>query len=234
MKWLNEKSASEIGGAEAETSSEQALPEDEPVCPEDVTERMHAVSPCAVEASAAQAAASASKEGFLSTLKEWIVPIGLALMLALFIRIFIGGATTVQGRSMEPTLHNGDIIIVNRIPAYFRHIQRADIVVLDSPTESGKSYIKRVIGLPGETVEIRDNMILIDGLWLREYYLNESETSAYSKTKWTLGEEEYFVLGDNREPGASNDSRLFGPIRMNRIEGVASFRLWPFSRIGSL
>lgn len=158
----------------------------------------------------------------------------IALIVALGIRFFVGSATTVQGESMVPTLQSGDMLIVSKLPAYTDSFARGDIVVLDAPSEEGKFYIKRVIGLPGETVRIEDGIIYIDGKELKEFYSLNGTTVSYATSEWQIGENEYFVMGDNRGKGKSNDSRLFGPISGGRIEGVAIFRLWPISKWGTL
>lgn len=187
--------------------------------------------------------ASARKAVFLSSLREWILPIFLAVVLALFTRNFIGGATTVQGHSMEPTLRDGDVLIVSKIPTYSQDYQRMDVVILFPPDNTDgnqvnkgeeRLFVKRIIGLPGETVSLKNGMIFINGLWLREYYLNEPVTAGYQENEWVLGEDEYLVMGDNRSPGRSNDGRLFGPIQADRIEGVVRLRIWPLDRIGGV
>lgn len=175
-----------------------------------------------------------NKESSGKIIISWIIPIAVAAAIALLVRIFIGGATTVQGESMFPTLNNGDIVIVNKMPSYSSSFNRTDIVILDAPEEKDRLYIKRIIGMPGETIEISDGKILVDGKWLREYYLNEPKTGIYVYSKWILKDDEYFVLGDNRIPGKSNDSRIFGPIKANSIHGVAVFRIWPFTNAGVL
>ncbi|MDY3052340.1 MAG: signal peptidase I [Ndongobacter sp.] len=158
----------------------------------------------------------------------------IALVVALGVRFFIGSATTVQGESMVPTLQSGDMLIVSKLPAYTNSFARGDIVVLDAPNEEGKFYIKRVVGLPGETVRIEDGTVYIDGKQLKEFYSLNGTTVSYATSEWRIGEDEYFVMGDNRGKGKSNDSRLFGPISGERIEGVAIFRLWPISKWGTL
>ncbi len=183
-----------------------------------------------------------SNKAFLKALKEWVLPIILALVVALLFRGLIGGATSVSGQSMEPSLENGDILYVSKLPTYTKDYERMDIVILNPPLarisasmEHEKDhFVKRIIGLPGEKVEIRDGLIYIDGLWLREFYLKEPLTDSYLESSWQLGENEYFVLGDNRGHGMSNDSRLFGPIRAEDILGVVRFRIWPINRFGGI
>lgn len=168
-------------------------------------------------------------KGLRGVFFNWILPISVALLLAIVIRFFIGGATTVSGTSMEPTLHNGDFLLVSKIPTYFKNYKRGDILIIDSP-DLNEFYVKRLIGLPGETVEIQDGKVFINGKWMKEYYTDQ-ETVSYSNAKWTLGNNEYFVLGDNRGTGASNDSRLFGPVLAEHIKAVSRARIWPITKM---
>lgn len=171
----------------------------------------------------------AKEKGVRGFFFNWILPIGVALLLAIVIRFFIGGATTVSGTSMEPTLHNGDFLLVSKIPTYLKQYKRGDILIVDSP-DLDEFYVKRLIGLPGETVEIDDGKVYINGKWMKEYYTNQ-ETVSYASSKWTLGENEYFVMGDNRGTGASNDSRLFGPVLAEHIKAVSRVRIWPITKM---
>lgn len=163
---------------------------------------------------------------------NWILPVAIAIVLAIIIRFFIGGATTVSGTSMEPTLNNGDFLLVSKIPTYFKKYHRGDILIIDSP-DLDEYYVKRLIGLPGETVEIKDGKVYINSKWMKEYYTSE-DTASYANTKWKLGNNEYFVMGDNRASGASNDSRLFGPIPAEHIKAVSRFRIWPITKFMSM
>ncbi len=167
-------------------------------------------------------------------IEGWGIPILIALLVAILIRIFIGGATTVKGDSMKPTLHNGDLLVINKIPAYTNHFRRAEIVILRAPDQSGELYVKRIIGLPGETVEIKDGRVYVDGYLMQEYYVDKLPTGVYRNARWELGQSDYFVMGDNRRQGASNDSRIFGPVNVESFIGVAIFRLLPLSGIGGI
>lgn len=171
--------------------------------------------------------------GFARFFKEWLVPVIIAVALAMIINVFLGGATLVKGESMEPTLHNKEVLIVSKIPTYTGKFNRSDIVILDSPDKKDEYYVKRIIGLPGEKVDIVDGHVFINEKLLKEYYVDDLPTEIYEDSTWKLGEDEYFVMGDNRKPGASNDSRLFGPIKRTAMEEVARFRIFPFSKIRS-
>ena len=163
-----------------------------------------------------------------------IIYIGVVIILCYCIITFVGQRTTVNGRSMESTLHDGDNLWIDKLSYRFSDPKRFDIIVF--PYEEDTYYIKRIIGLPGETVQIMpDGTILIDGKKLVESYgkeiILESGTAADPRT---LGEDEYFVLGDNRND--SRDSRWadVGDINREDIIGKAAFRLSPFSKFGKI
>jgi len=139
----------------------------------------------------------------------------------------------VQGHSMDPTLGDGQRLVISRINYLFGEPKRGDIVVFNSPRplqDNEPALIKRVIGLPGEVVEIIDNQIYVNGRLLDEAYLNEEWTA--SGNRWELGADDFFVMGDNREH--SRDSRVFGAVNRHAIIGEAVFRLWPLNHIGTL
>lgn len=138
----------------------------------------------------------------------------------------------VHGRSMEPTFVEGQRLIISRINYMLGDPQRGDIVVFNSPQarDDDPSLIKRVIGLPGELVEIRDREVYINGERLDEPYIKEPCTRQCRDRQWQLANDEYFVMGDNRN--VSNDSRAFGPIKHSAIIGEALFRYWPLNAIG--
>lgn len=177
------------------------------------------------------------EKGFLKNLLSWLTPLASAIFLAVFIRLFIGGATTVQGQSMEPTLQNGDILLVSKVHAYMDKFSRADVVIMIPPGKTREDkvfYVKRIIGLPGEKVEIKEGKVFIDGQWMKEFYTGEVGTDIQAQSEWVLGADEYFVLGDNRLPGASNDSRFFGPVHKSNLTALAFFRVWPLKHLGGI
>ena len=134
----------------------------------------------------------------------------------------------VDGPSMEPAFVSDQRVIVSRVSYFLRLPERGEIVVFESPDRPGidPPLIKRVIGLPGETVALRDGQVVIDGRALNESYIVEACNSARCRDReWTLGADEFFVMGDNRN--RSRDSRVFGPIRHENLIGEAIFRYWP-------
>ncbi len=144
------------------------------------------------------------------------------IIFIIFIRMYIITPVRVDGTSMHQTLKDGDILLLYKMAKY----DRFDIVVLNE-YEDDEIIIKRIIGLPGETVEIRNGKIYIDDVEMPDDYAY-GETSDYDKV--TLEDDEYFILGDNRL--ISKDSRYFGPVKEEDLMGEAVFRLWPFSGFG--
>ena len=177
-----------------------------------------------------QAAGAAPNErsAASSLLREVAEVIVLAVILYVGIS-FAVQAVHVEGLSMYATLDNNDYLIANKIDYKLHAPQRGDIVILRPPTNNSTDFIKRIIGLPGERILIRSGYVYINGHKLDEPYLPEQWVN---DTNWpdsasgtVLGSDEYFVMGDNRN--RSQDSRFFGPISRDRIDGKAWFRIWP-------
>lgn len=161
--------------------------------------------------------------------------IAVVLGITFLIVRYVGQRTQVEGQSMENTLFDGDNLIVDKISYRFTDPKRFDIIVFPYHYKEDTYYIKRIIGLPGETVQIRDGEIYIDGTLLEEDYGKETMlTSGRAADQIQLGEDEYFVLGDNRNH--SEDSRFddVGNIERSEIIGRAFIRIWPFERFGLL
>ena len=150
---------------------------------------------------------------------ETIAP---AFVIALLINFFLAQSTYVHGQSMEPNLHTDQRLIVEKVSYRLHPPWRGDIVVIDLDT-SQVPLIKRVIGLPGERIEIRNNQVFIDGIMLQEDYLTDVVQRDYGPVEVSAGH--VFVMGDNR--GASNDSRRFGTVPLDRIVGRAWISYWP-------
>jgi signal peptidase I len=154
-----------------------------------------------------------------------------ALMIAALVVVFIVQPVKVEGTSMLPRLHDGERIFVNKLIYYDEYrwapkIERGDIVVFWFPNDPSKSYIKRVIGLPGEKVEVREGTVFINGAVLEEKYLDPSEnSSSASQGPVQVNLNYYFVMGDNRDN--SSDSRSWGLVPKKYIYGKALLRYWP-------
>lgn len=162
-----------------------------------------------------------------------LIYLAVVVVLTFLVITFVGQRTQVNGESMYPALHNKDNLIVDKISYRFRDPARYDIVVFPYHYKDKTYYIKRVIGLPGETVQIVDGYIYIDGQRLEEHFGEERiRDAALAAEPVTLGEDEYFVLGDNRN--ASEDSRFpdVGKIRRDEIIGRAWIRIWPLDGRG--
>lgn len=162
----------------------------------------------------------------------------VALGLALFIRFFVAAPYVVSGQSMEPNFDDWDYLIVDRITYRISEPQRGDVIVLDLPQDTGRSLIKRIIGVPGDTVVLNGQTVTIinaeypGGLTLEEPYLNAENLAGASSLRITLGDNQFFVLGDNRRVSA--DSRVWGVLPREDIVGRALVRLYPFDKIGML
>ncbi len=159
----------------------------------------------------------------MKIIKE-ILPYVLIIIAVILIRTFIITPVRVDGASMDQTLEDGQILLLYKLS----NIDYGDIVVLDEEKE-GEIIIKRIIGMPGDTVSIKDNTVYVNGEELEEDYAY-GETSDYEEI--TLGDDEYFILGDNRP--ISKDSRYFGPVKEDEIIGKVIFRLWPFNKFGTI
>jgi signal peptidase I len=171
-----------------------------------------------------------------SLLRELAEVIVLAVILYFGIS-FAVQAVHVEGLSMWATLDDNDYLIANKIDYRLHAPQRGDIIILRPPTDNSKDFIKRVIALPGERLLIRDGIVYINGHKLDEPYLPEAWTvftnwPANNPNGQLMGPNEYFVMGDNRN--RSQDSRTFGPITRDRVDGRAWFRIWPLAHFGGI
>ena len=170
----------------------------------------------------------------MSEVISLILYIAVALVITFLLIKYVGQRTVVDGQSMEPTLYNNDNLIVDKISYRFKDPERFDIIVFPYQYKDDTYYIKRIIGLPGETVQIdTEGNIYIDGEILEESYGKEIiKDPVLAAQPITLGDDEYFVLGDNRNH--SGDSRFVdvGNVRRSQIIGRAFFRMWPISSMG--
>jgi len=166
----------------------------------------------------------------LRWLREVLETILPAVLIAFLINFFLAQATQVYGQSMEPTLHSDQRLVVEKVSYRFHGPRRGDIVVLKSPQQSSELLIKRIIGLPGETVEIRRGRVYINGQELDEPYLERATGGNWGPI--IVPPLHVFVLGDNR--GFSNDSRAFGMVPIENVVGRAWVSYWPLDEVGAV
>jgi signal peptidase I len=165
-------------------------------------------------------------------IRVWTRDLLIAIGLALVIIVFLYQPVKVEGTSMAPLLSDQERIFINKFVYRFEPIVRGDVVVFWYPLDRTKSFIKRVVGLPGETVEIRRGVVYINGEAIPEPYVppQYADVSDFGPIKVPKGS--YFVMGDHRI--SSNDSRVFGPVASQYIYGRAVFAYWPVDHFGSL
>ena len=163
-------------------------------------------------------------------LKSWFRDILFAFAIAIFIVVFVVQPVKVEGTSMQPRLVDQERIFVNRFIYRFKDISRGDVVVFWYPRDPSKSFIKRVLGIPGDVVEIRRGFLFVNGSKLSEPYLKSEYRDYRSFHRVVVPPGQYFVLGDHRN--SSNDSRSWGFVAQHLIYGKAVFSYWPVSRVG--
>ncbi len=166
----------------------------------------------------------------LTEIRGWMRDIFFAAVTAILIVIFVVQPVKVEGTSMEPKLSDQERIFVNKFVYHFSGIDRGDIVVFWYPKDPTKSFIKRVIGLPGETVEIRSGVVFVNSEPITEPYVPPGFFDYATHDPIVVPEGQFFVLGDHRN--SSNDSRNWGFVPRRSIFGKAIFRYWPVSRLG--
>ena len=162
--------------------------------------------------------------------RYWLRDLILSVLLAFIVIVFLYQPVQVEGTSMMPRLENHERIFINKFVYRFEPIRRGDVVVFWYPLDTSKSYIKRVVGLPGELVTIEDGHVLVDGKPLAEPYVPPGYLDRQSYPPVRVEPDHYFVLGDHR--GSSNDSRVWGTVDRKFIYGKAAFVYWPLSQIG--
>ncbi len=171
-----------------------------------------------------------NKKSFLKEVLQFAL---IVLVIVLPIRFFIAQPFVVSGESMDSTFDNGNYLIVDELSYRFNNPKRGDVVIFKYPYDQNRYLIKRLIGLPSETVQMKNGIITIKNkdrkLTLSEPYIDSKNNLLYGDLTITLQDDEYFVLGDNRI--ASSDSRIWGPLQKNLIVGRPFIRLFPFNRI---
>jgi len=165
-------------------------------------------------------------------IRVWTRDLLIAIGLALVIIVFLYQPVKVEGTSMAPLLSDQERIFINKFVYRFEPIQRGDVVVFWYPADHSKSFIKRVVGLPSETVQIRQGVLYVNGKVIPEPYVPPQYEDNSDYGPKTVPNDCYFVLGDHRI--SSNDSRVFGPVPSQLIYGRAVFAYWPVDHFGSL
>ncbi len=175
---------------------------------------------------------------------EWIAVIVGAILLALVVKVFLLQAFFIPSLSMYPTLHEGDRVLVNKLSYRMHDVNRGDVIVFERPASETTSnipdLIKRVVGLPGESIVIEDGAVFVDGERLKESYLTDGTVTSTvnapnkcsAQAPCVVPQGQVWVMGDNR--GDSRDSRYFGPIDESSIVGRAFITVWPIGRFGLL
>jgi signal peptidase I len=170
----------------------------------------------------------------LYRLGAWLRDLTLSVFLALVVILFLYQPVKVEGNSMQPSLEDQERIVINKLVFRFGlgEVARGDMIVFWFPGDPSKSYIKRVVGLPGDHVEIRDGTVIVNGQALQEAYVPFQYRDRLSLAEIQIQDGQYFVLGDHRS--SSNDSRHWGPVPRHAIYGKAVFVYWPLDRVGLL
>lgn len=169
---------------------------------------------------------------FHRELREWVRDLLLGICFLVVIIVFLYQPVKVEGTSMAPLISDQERIFINKLVYKFEPISRGDVVVFWYPYDRTKSFIKRVVALPGETVEIRQGRVYVNERSLDEPYILPAYLDANSYPAFRLPPRQYFVMGDHRD--SSNDSRMFGPVPSEYIYGKAVFAYWPMDHFGSL
>ena len=188
-----------------------------------------ALAPPPQDASSLQASAH---HQLRNEIRVWTRDLLIAIGLALVIIVFLYQPVKVEGTSMAPLLSDQERIFINKFVYRFEDIHRGDVVVFWYPLDRSKSFIKRVIGLPGETVDIRHGLLYVNGQLVPEPYVPPQYTDVTDFGPVKVPKDSYFVMGDHRI--SSNDSRFFGPVASQFIYGRAVFAYWPVDHFGSL
>jgi signal peptidase I len=163
---------------------------------------------------------------------SWLRDLALSVVIMIIVILFLYQPVKVEGTSMMPSLINQERIFINKFVYRFSDIHRGDTVVFQFPQDTSKSYIKRVIGMPGDTVDVDHGTVIVNGTRLPEPYVPEDMRDLHSAKSVTLQADEYYVMGDHRN--SSNDSRNWGPVERKFIYGKAVFVYWPLDRLGLL
>lgn len=166
----------------------------------------------------------------LSAAWDLLHDVSITVLFCFFIVTFVAQPVRVQGASMQPRIEDNERILVNKFIYRFQGVERGDVVVFYYPRDPSVSYIKRVIGLPGDRVEIRAGSVLVNGATLEEPYLLSEYRDRYDMPEATVERGHFFVMGDHRS--SSMDSRSFGSVPEKYVYGKAAFCVWPIAKTG--
>jgi signal peptidase I len=188
------------------------------------------VAVSAEPAAAPSAAAAPRKPPLLSGAWDLLHDVSITVLFCFFIVTFVAQPVRVQGASMQPRIEDNERIVVNKAIYRFQGVERGDVVVFYYPRDPSVSYIKRVIGLPGDRVEIRAGRVFVNGAAIEEPYLLPEYRDRYDMEPTPVEPGHYFVMGDHRS--SSMDSRSFGSVPEKYIYGKAAFCVWPIAKTG--
>jgi signal peptidase I len=193
---------------------------------------METPDPAATSSSPSEptAAAPAPESANLRALGTWVRDLVLAFAVLFLTGLFLYQPVKVEGGSMEPGLEDQERIFINKLVYRFESIERGDIIVFRYPRDTRKSFIKRVIGVPGDRIRISYGHVYVNGQELPEPYVPPDYQDARSFSEIVVPNNAYFVLGDHRS--MSNDSREFGPVMRSYVYGKAVFGYWPMEKLG--
>lgn len=176
------------------------------------------------------------EKSWVVELWDWVKTIVVAFVIMMLLNLFVFNLSMVKGQSMQPTLVERDRLFVNKIVYHLATPSRSDVIVLRDPSEGVEKkdfLVKRIVGLPGDTIEVRDHHLYVNGERQAETY-TDIEVQDPDFGPITLEPDHFFVMGDNRHEGKSKDSRVFGSITSDQIVGKAEFIFWPFSELKKL
>jgi len=176
------------------------------------------------------AAETASASAPAGGVHSWLRDLLVSVVISAFIIVFLYQPVRVEGTSMLPMLEDQDRLFINKIAYRVGDIHRGDVVVFEYPRDHAKSYIKRVIALPGDKLRIKDGQVYVNGVRLKEPYVPDRFADDRSQPEMLLPPNQYFVMGDHRS--ISSDSREFGPVDRELIYGKAVFVYWPMEQVG--
>lgn len=176
------------------------------------------------------------KGSWLKEFLDLIKTLVISFVVMVLLNLFVFNLSMVKGQSMQPTLHEQERLFVNKLVYHIGHPQRSDVVVLHDPSiglDKKPLLVKRVVAVPGDTVEIRDRKLYVNGEPQNESYTDTAIEDGDMRPI-QMGVDEYFVMGDNRHAGESKDSRIFGSVKKEDIIGRVEFVFWPIDQIQTL